>query len=103
MKIRLIEIPLKLFIGDLPWEKKHLQSVAVTVEIEPKGKPPDYWAISKGIIAQFEKKHYDWLEDLAGVMKKYLKREFKIRGKLILKKYPKVPRSPKIFEVTASL
>lgn len=103
MQIRLIDIPLKLYIGDMTWEKQRLQTVGVTIEINVQDKPPDYWAISKGIIREFGKSRHEWLEDLALAMKKYLRKNFKINGRLILDKRPKVSLSPKIFQVTLDI
>lgn len=103
MRIKLEDIELRLYIGDLPWEKKHLQKVAVTLEIRVKGQPPDYWAISKAIVQEFSKTKYLWLEDLALAMADFLKKKFKIRGALKLSKFPKPRQSPKVFQVELAL
>lgn len=103
MIIRLKDIEFLLYIGDLPWEKKNLQKVAVTLEVKVIGTPPDYWAISKAILKEFSRSKHLWLEDLAQAMAKFLKKEFKIRGRLTLSKFPEVPKSPKVFQVELSL
>lgn len=103
MLLCLQDVAIRLYIGDLPWEKKHLQKVAVTLEILVKGQPPDYWAISKAIVQEFSKTKYLWLEDLALAMAGFLKKEFKIRGVLKLSKFPKPRQSPKVFQVELAL
>ncbi|MBI2071216.1 MAG: hypothetical protein HYT79_11530 [Elusimicrobia bacterium] len=103
MRIRLVGIGLKLYIGDLPWEKTHLQKIDVTLEINVRGKPPDYWAVSKALIKKFSGSHYEWVEDLALAMKKFLNKKLGLRGTLLLSKYPTVPLSPRIFQVDVSL
>lgn len=103
MRIKLKDLELKLYIGDLSWEKKRLQRVSVTLAIDVKKNPPDYWRISQAIVGQFSKERYAWLEDLALAMAKFLKTKFKIRGSLTLQKFPRVPKSPRVFEVQISL
>ncbi|GEM_PF-5070965 len=103
MLIRLENLEFSLYIGDLPWEKKNLQKVAVTLEIRVKGQPPDYWAVSKAIVQEFSKTKYLWLEDLAVAMADFLKKNFKIKGDLKLSKFPKPRQSPKVFQVELAL
>ncbi len=103
MILRLVEVPLKLYIGDLPWEKKRRQKVLVNLEIKVSGQPPDYWKISKAIVRQFSGSKYAWVEHLADAMGDYLKTEFKIKGRLVIGKFPSLPGSPRIFQVERPL
>lgn len=104
MIIRLIDLEIKLFIGDLPWEKNHPQTVAVNLELKIAPQtPPDYWAISQTLLRQFTKSRYEWLEDLGLAMRRLLKKKWNFKGRLTLSKYPKVRHSPKIFQVELPL
>lgn len=99
MMLRLLDISIKLYIGDLEWEKKKQQKILVSVEIRVNGRPPDYWKISKALVGRFSKSRYEWVEDLAQAMASYLKKEFAVHGRLTLSKFPPLPKSPKIFQV----
>ncbi|MBI4669045.1 MAG: hypothetical protein HY747_07640 [Elusimicrobia bacterium] len=103
MRLRLKDIPLELYVGDLPHETTRLQRIDIALDIEVRGKPPDYWEISKNIVEKFGGLRYKWLEDLALAVKKYLKKTYKIKGALVLSKYPGIAKSPKVFQVEVSL
>lgn len=105
MILRLKDLELKLYVGDLLWEKTHLQKIFVDLEIRlsQRQRPPDYWAISKGLVNKFSNKHYEWVEDCALAMRGYLKKQFNIRGRLIVSKLPRVAQSPKVFQVDIDL
>ncbi|MBI4369872.1 MAG: hypothetical protein HY547_06560 [Elusimicrobia bacterium] len=103
MTLKLIELPLKLYIGDLPWEKTHLQRVLLTLEIVVSNKQPDYWVISQGLVKKFSKTRFEWVEDLARAMARYLKIKHGLKGRLVISKFPKPKNSPKIFQVELPL
>jgi len=105
MKIIIKQLDFSMYIGDLPWEKTHLQKVSLDLEIivAVNKKPPDYWIISKGILKMFSKSHYEWVEDLAYAIKRYLDKNWNLKGQLVVSKCPKVPQSPKVFQVVLPL
>lgn len=102
-KVKLFDLEFKLYIGDIEWEKKNLQKVSVTLEVNIGRRLIDYWAVSKFVTENFSKTKYLWLEDLALALAAALKKKFKVRGSLSLRKYPSLPSSPKVFEVHVSL
>ncbi|MEK6543113.1 MAG: dihydroneopterin aldolase [Elusimicrobiota bacterium] len=104
MTLRLNGITLKLFIGDLPWEKKQLQKVSVDIEIRVRNaKPPDYRKLSQHLIKNYSRARYAWLEDLAIAMHRDLKKRLQLSGKLTLTKKPRPSDSPQEFQVEVSL
>jgi len=103
MRIALRGLEFRLFIGDLPWERRHLQKIRLDLVVLVRGKPPDYWALSKALVKKFSGSRHEWLEDLAAALRSYLKKEWKLHGTVTLSKFPRLPGSPKIFQVEVPL